>query len=66
MKKGDMATIHNATASGKPIIEGQAVLVSKIGEDYELGERWNVHFLEDDPGYTVPRWVRNKCPLAIR
>jgi len=54
MKKGEVREIKNCTMSGKPIIEGKATLVRKIGEQWDR-EQWMVRFPGESQLY--PRWI---------
>ena len=56
MEKNQIAMIKNLDSNGRPVNEGKARLVERLGVDEDhRQERWKVEFLSD--GFVCDRWV---------
>lgn len=56
-QKYDIVTINNYTFSGKPFVEGKAILVDKICTLTDL-EQWRVRFYEKDGNLGEEEFIR--------
>ena len=66
MKPGDKVTILNQDANGKPIVEGEAILVDLLREATPGGapEKWVVYFDGDPPDYIFTRFIYSEEEVA--
>ncbi|MCK5445682.1 MAG: hypothetical protein KAI73_08665 [Rhodospirillaceae bacterium] len=55
IEAGATVTVHNQTASGKDIVEGEAKIIKHIEGD-EIAHLYEVEF-KNEPGETYERWL---------
>ena len=56
-RRGDKATIRNATPCGQHIVEGVATLLRPLGQTDNEAEKWLVRFDGDGTADRYDRWV---------